>query len=368
MSIYQPLRQSGKIVTSTTTRGLWGTNNGELISFFTSSTQNTDSKDYYYEVWVSASLTCNDEKMFSVTYGHISGSGSLNEGGESDDTPSRAVYSQYRLNCLDGDEGGIILQGSTSPITDFYAININRDKFGDKLDPGNFEINIAELSGSGKANNVHTGSNVQVKANPKIITLIDDSSDQADGQEYASQTSPARNLVSGSLQNGIYNPSNPHYYGKVYPSQGVVVISAHSLNQSASFNSVTGSNINGDNSYKLFTAISGAAAVSGLGFSARAIDIKSQYYYYVSVPNNQNNYTSNPTYVYQSSTLKGKIKNNRFIDNPKVYISTIGLYAAIPDENNPARTNLVLVAVAKLSKPLLKSFNNEISVTVKLEY
>jgi hypothetical protein len=27
-----------------------------------------------------------------------------------------------------------------------------------------------------------------------------------------------------------------------------------------------------------------------------------------------------------------------------------------------------LVAVAKLSKPLLKSFNNEISVTVKLEY
>ena len=105
-----------------------------------------------------------------------------------------------------------------------------------------------------------------------------------------------------------------------------------------------------------------------MGFSARAIDIKSQYYYYVSVPNVQSNYTSNPTYVHQSSVLKGKLKNTRFVDNPKVYISTIGLYASVPDPNEPSKTVLVLVAVAKLSKPLLKSFNNEISVTVKLEY
>ena len=331
MTVY-PLFNAGKISTTGYARGLWGTNTAELLTFFTSSTQTSSSQEYYYEVWGSASLSCNDERMFSVTYGHVSGSGSVNQGGNLDDTATRAIYSQYKLSCLDGDESGIILSGQTNPIADFYAININRDRFGDKLDPGNFEISFAELSGSGKANNVHTGSNVKVKSNPTIITLIDDSGDSNDLTEYPSQTSIARNLVSGSLQNGIYNASNPHYYGKVYPSQGVILVSAESLNQSASFNTVTGSNLSGDNSYKIFTSISGAASVSQNGFTARAINVKHEEYYYVRISNQQGNYTSNPTYTYQDGDNRGKIKNTRFIDNPVVYVSSIGLYDS--DKNN----------------------------------
>lgn len=357
MTVY-PLFNAGKISTTGYARGLWGTNTAELLTFFTSSTQTSSSQEYYYEVWGSASLSCNDERMFSVTYGHVSGSGSVNQGGNLDDTATRAIYSQYKLSCLDGDESGIILGGQTQPIADFYAININRDRFGDKLDPGNFEISFAELSGSGKANNVHTGSNVKVKSNPTIITLIDDSGDSNDLTEYPSQTSIARNLVSGSLQNGIYNASNPHYYGKVYPSQGVILVSAESLNQSASFNTVTGSNLSGDNSYKIFTSISGAASVSQNGFTARAINVKHEEYYYVRISNQQGNYTSNPTYTYQDGDNRGKIKNTRFIDNPVVYVSSIGLYDS--DKN--------LLAIAKLSKPLKKTFTNELSVTIKLEY
>jgi hypothetical protein len=349
--------------TNGTARGLWNTGTAELLTFFTSSEQTSTSKDYYYEIWGSASLSCDDERMFSVAYGHISGSGSLNEGGEADDTPSRAIYSQYKLMCLDGNEGGFYLSGSTESLEDFYVININRDKFGDKLDPGNFEISFAELSGSGKANNVHTGSNVRVSgSNPNIITLIDDSGDGLDQLETLSQTSYERNLVSGSLQNGIYSDSNRHYYGKVYPSQGIMIISAKALNQSASFNSVTGSNINGDNSYKVFTSISGAAAIHDEGFTARAINIKHCSYYYVRITNGEFNYTSNPTYTYQTGTNKGLIKNNRFHDNPVTYITSIGLYG--PDING----NVSLLAIAKMSKPIKKSYTNELSVTIKLEY
>ena len=45
-------------------------------------------------------------------------------------------------------------------------------------------------------------------------------------------------------------------------------------------------------------------------------------------------------------------------DNPRVYITTIGLYN---DSNE-------LVAVAKLSQPLAKDFTKEALIKVKLDY
>ena len=370
MSYFGSVRKAPSAKTIAYARGLWETNTGELLTFFTSSTQNTASLEYYYEVWGSASLSCNDERMFSVAYGHVSGSGSINQGGDVNDTAARAIYSQYKLLCLDGNETGLIMSGSDgAPMTDFYAININRDKFGDKLDPGNFQVNIAILSGSGIVNSQHTGSKVKVSgsgATQQYISLIDDSNDLNDASEYPSQTSIVRHLVSGSLTNGIYNSTNPHYYGKVFPSQGTLLLSAETLNQSASFNTVTGSNIAGDNAYKLFTAISGAAAVSSpVGFTARSVKNKNELYYFVTIPTDSFNHTNNPTYVSQLSTTKGKILNTRFVDTPKVYITTIGLYV---QTTTGGLQTTELVAVGKMSRPVLKTPNTELSITVKLEY
>jgi hypothetical protein len=340
------------------TRGLWGAGTGELLSFYTSSLQSTSSREYYYEVWSSASLDCEDAQVFSVTYGHYAGSGSLSQGGEAGDTPTRAIYSQYKLICLDPGETQFRLGDTNATVVnDFYAINFNRNKVGDKLDPGNFELCIAELSGSGKVNSAHTGSAVQVSgSNPTIIRLIDDSADQSDSLGYNGIPSPVRHLVSGSLTDGIHNPSNPHYYGLVYADLGTIIISADKLNLSASFNTVTGSNINGDNSYKLFTSISGSATKE-FGFIARAVDVKQQDFYFVRIGNNEYNYSTNPTYVSGSNT--GFLSNPRFSTEPVTYITSIGLYD---------RPGGDLLAVAKLSKPLQKSFNSELSITVKLEY
>jgi hypothetical protein len=46
------------------------------------------------------------------------------------------------------------------------------------------------------------------------------------------------------------------------------------------------------------------------------------------------------------------------LTDPKTYITTVGLY----------NTNNELVAVAKLSKPLLKTFSREALIKVKLSY
>lgn len=356
---------SSEIFTSLYTKGLWSSTVSNLKTFHTSSTQNTASKEYYLQVWMSSSLNTKENEMFSIAYGHISGSGSkyvtnaFDIQGQASDTPSRAVYSQYRLMFLDESDTKFTLANNES-VDHFYAINVNRARFGDKLDPGNFELNIIELNGGAHANVNYTGSNVSVSSSNKVITLIDDSLDSINEYEYTEKTSVVRNLVSGSLANGIYNSTSPHYYGKVYPDQGTIIISAQKLNQSASFNTVTGSNQNGENVYKLFKSISGSASNTNLGFVARSMDVKHQQSIFVRVNSNEMNYSNNPTFVNSDETVAkiGKPYFDSFIHNPYTYVTTIGLY----------NDNKDLLAVAKLSKPLQKSFNSEISITVKLEY
>ena len=138
-----------------------------------------------------------------------------------------------------------------------YAINYNRARLKDRMDPGNWQMTLAQLSGSTVPNASHTGSNVRVQTlNPNFITLIDDSGDV--NNTGTTGLGNVYNIVSGSLTNGIFNPSAPIYYGLMYPSLGVVILNDTALNASASFNSVTGSNVAGDNAWKLFTSISGA--------------------------------------------------------------------------------------------------------------
>lgn len=349
------------------TKGLWPSNSGTLLSFNTSSVQNSKSKEYYIQVWQSSSVNTKENEMFSIAYGNKNGLGSkyvtdaFDVLGQVRDTSTRAVYSQYKLLCLDGDESGsrLFLQNSES-IDHFYAININRHRFGDKLDPGNFELNIAQLNGNAYINSEYTGSNVQISSSNYVLSLIDDSLDALDVIENSQKPSVSRNLVSGSIANGIYNSSSPHYYGKVYPEQGVILISADKLDLSASFNTTTSSNANGENAMKLFTAMSGSASNRSKGFIARSVIVKHQESIFVRVNGNEMNYSNNPTFV-NKDIKKGKFNRpyfDSFIYNPYIYVTTVGLY----------NDNKDLLAVAKLSKPLQKSFSSEISITVKLEY
>ena len=302
--------------------------------------------------------------MFSVAYGHYAGSGSATSGGQVGDTPTKAIYGQYRSMLLDGlaDSGSadgrdelFTLENGTD-LQHIYVVNFNRARFKDKLDPGNFQLNIAELNGAAHANLYYTGSNVAVSSSNKVISLIDDSGDANDSLGYEGIALPVRNLVSGSITNGVYNPSAPHYYGLVYPDNAVIVIDAATLNLSASFNTVTGSGVAGDNSMKLFKSISGSALLgTGYGFTARSVEKKEVAYYYVRVRPASANYSNNPTFV---SGSNNEIRDKKFVNNPNVYVTSIGLY----------NRNLELLAVAKMSKPIKKNFNSELSVTVKLEY
>ena len=133
-SVTYPNNDPTYIVANSYAKSLWGGSSSELKTFFTSSLQTkgsiSSSNAYYYEVWASASLTCNDERMFSIAYGHIAGSGSAYLDPidtTSGDAPSKSIFSQFKLMCLDGDEEGFLLSGSTI-IDDYFLTNYSHWK------------------------------------------------------------------------------------------------------------------------------------------------------------------------------------------------------------------------------------------------
>jgi hypothetical protein len=361
------------------TKGIWSEGSGSLNYFFTCS-QHIVSSSYQVQVYNKSCLNCGSEKQFSISYGHDGGSGSQDLGGSDWFTPSNANYSQYRLLCLDFNQRRFKI--GNRELVHFYAININQSRLGDTFDPGNIELNIAHLSGSlfqagGGSRNAHTGSNVKLAGNSQVLRLVDDSrldySKDLNADAFSSsymhvsesQTFAANSngefyyMVSGSLEDGIKNKSNPDIYGLLYPKLGIIILDGDRLDATAGFLTVTGSDVNGQNAYKLFTAVSGAAGftdASGdiLGFQARKIEYKYTEYYFVRVKNFDYNFTNNPTYQTGS---EGQIIDD-FQNNPQVYMTQVGLYNQQKE----------LLAIGKISMPLLKNYTTEALLQISLQY
>jgi len=333
------------------TTGLWSGNAATMSAAYTSSLQTAASKGYYYDVWNGSAAT--SESQFAVAWGHRLGSGS-SAAGTLNDSPSRAVYSQYRLLLLNPTDTTFTF-GDGDSSDNIYALNFNRARIKDKLDPGNWELHLTNLNGASHPNYVYTGSNVAALST-NFVSVVDDSGDT---QEALTLTAAGRvfNIVSGTLTGGIYNSSSPSYYGLVYPDMGVIVLNGNALNTNLAFNTVSGSNVAGDNAWKLYTSISGAMSNDPLNrsFQARNEETITSTHYFVRVKNGEYNFSNNPTFVTGSV---GEFSQPTFINDPKVYITTVGMY----------NDRQELLAVAKLSQPVQKSFSNEALIKVKLDF
>ena len=338
------------------TTGLFTGNAATMSMAYSSSAQSTASKVYYYDMLSANPALVTSEVQFAVAHGHRLGSGS-SAAGTLNDSPARAVYSQYRLLLLNPGDTTFTFKGGQSSDS-IYAMNFNRARIKDKLDPGNWQLTLTNLSGSGFTNNTHTGSNVR-PLNTNFVSLIDDS-----GQtQETTLTTGGRvfNVVSGSITGGVYNTAAPVYYGLAYPDMGILILNGNALDMSMSFNTVTGSNVAGDNAWKLFTSISGAMAygtqfsLPGLAFAARNEETVTSTHFFVRVKNGEYNFSNNPTFTTGSV---GEFMQPTFIGDPKTYITSIGMY----------NDRQELLAVAKLSKPIQKSFSNEALVKVKLDF
>ena len=321
---------------------------------------------YYLNVFPDQSSYVNYDPYFSITYGNFYGnlgSGSFTTESSSIETsPTKAIYSQYKNVLLSDSDVSATTNGmfsmlsasTTAQASDIWAINFSAYKMKDHVDEGLLQLNFSGSNG--------------------IFTLIDDSI-------YTSQNQSVYQLITGSLANP---PVSPTYagLGLFYPQSGIVVLNASLMAQMLGINTISGSGpgtggpladgswpytsgslipSNIQYTYNHMTLFESMNSAAGYFMNVRKSEYVPSTHYFVRVMNRDFNYSNNPTYVYDGTDgihPRGQIYNSDFITDPKTYITTVGLY---DDSNN-------LVAVGKLSRPAVKSFDQELLLKIRLDF
>ena len=354
---------SGDIVLSTEkiNSNLFSDGSNEMISFFTSSvdagavgnvfTSPSSSGQFFHQIYKQEQPTsvavATASVEFAIAYGHKAGSGSPDlspgAGGEGF-SATKAVYNQYR-QLVYGDENQNFTFSGTTP-DDIYIINFERARIKQGLKPGSLNFRLA--SGS-------SGNHV-------VLHLTDDSITST-GSATLTNLGRQFNLVSGSsgtMEGTTLTQTSVGSYGFVYPDAGIIIMNASALANKLggetktlieNFTTNDTSNASGFNSRKLLTALNHVSASSFIVDSEEKV---SSQFYFTRVTNREFNYSTNPTFTDSDGTLKFDSMAN----NPKVFITTVGLYN---DANE-------LLAVAKMSQPLSKDFTKEALVRIKLDY
>ena len=140
-----------------------------------------------------------------------------------------------------------------------------------------------------------------------------------------------------------------------------MILDGKMLDQHLGFKTNLSSSVEGNNHFTLFHSVSGSALKTNTatsdpyGFIARNSEKVTSTHYFVRVKNADYNFSNNPSYVTGSV---GELSQTTFVNDPKTYITTVGLY----------NDNQELLAVAKLSQPLLKTFSREALIRVKLDF
>jgi len=327
------------------TAALFSENTGEISGMFTSSAQSQSSGEYYLDVYQKdPSTNTNQEIQFAVAYGHYAGSGSKPPQYASVGfTPSRAVYTQYANTLLNAGDSRFTVTtphpNATANLDMFYAINFQRTRMKEKIDPGNWELHIS--------------------GNTHPMKLIDDST-ISDGT--VTEAGRQYFIRSGTIDAGPL-AGDAYHYGLVYPDMGVIILDAKAISGSTGLNidsqsfaySSTAVTVSNNNTTRFFEHLSGSNDLNVGYLAARNKETIHSTHYFVRVKNNEFNFSNNPTFTTGS---QGTFVNASFFRDPKSYITSIGMY----NDNNE------LLAVAKLSKPLLKTFSREALVRVKLEF
>jgi len=325
-----------KNIKSTISSGIWSGGSGTLAAYYTQSAQSSSLGDYYYDIYKTSPLTDSEaEVQFSITYGHLEGSGSLGTVGAATGNRATAAIHAQLVNLLLGPNVDRFTYAGDTTSKEFYAISLKRSRMREKVDPGNWELWL-----DGGAN---------------LVKLIDDS--KATTNPSSGVGGRVFNVVSGSIQTGTAVTKTAAAsqagggIGLFYPDVGLIVLNADQMDSLvADITTVTTSNTVGANVPRFFDSI-----VQGAKFQARREERLSSTHFFCRAGNKEFNFSNNPTFFTASD---GTFTQPTFFKDPKTYITTVGLYN---DSNE-------LLAVAKLSQPVLKSYSREALIKVKLDF
>ena len=322
----------------------------------TGMTSPTSSGLFYIDVYNAITSSTTAEVQMSLAYGNHKGSGSpdfTNDTGSLGVGASRVIYGQYRNLSK-------FQFGDHTPDS-IYIINVNRSRYKQKLSPGTLNLHLSGSPVEG------TGS---VGVNDKIH-LTDDSVSRGatldDPNYVGTHLGGYYHIVSGSsgtylgtAANQLTINASASCFGYFYPLAGLIILNGDAFSASfgtygTSSGGVThgfndGNQTNYDKPHQVFFN----KIVQGGTFIVDTEEQINSKFYFVRARNSEFNYTNNESFTDDDK----RILHSTMQYNPKVFITTVGLY------NNASE----LVAVAKLSQPVAKDFTKEALIRVKLDY
>ena len=352
------------ISTDSITAPAWSNNIPVLSNFYIqtpATATNITQNAFYLNVFNAPVGSTSASVQFAIAYGDQQGSGSLPYNSLVPGvTPSLTTYNQYNTliygPAVSSSAQGFNFGGIATTAPTILAINVDRNRYKESLFPGTFNL---KLSGSARTITICDNSNATTVVNyldcGRVFDLVS-----------GSNGNPTTTTSLGQIGNG-YTVSGS--YGMYLPDIGVILLNAGALALPAvsggigfvldrnNYTSLISSNTqlytSSVNNNNLFTAISGSGPVSA-SFQLNSQENVSSDYIFCRVSNQEYNYSSNPTFVSGS----GNLLFSSMVYNPQTYITTVGMY------NN----NSELLAVAKLSRPLVKDFTKEALIRVKLDW
>jgi len=344
---FQRFNRSNDVVENqrtTISSGLWTGGDATLTSFFTQSSNGSQTGSFLELYNEDPNLSSSAEVQFAVGYAHFDGSGSAGTVTKvaSGERQTAALYSQFRnvLLAPNTDKFEFTASPTASGDKDFYFVSFQRARQREKIDPGNWEL---QLSGE-----------LPIHLSGSSVKLIDDSG--ANTNPTVNQGGRVFNVVSGSIADGVFTTAATETqagsFGLFYPDLGLILLNAIKTELTGGLRPLN------DRSATNFASRSQAfynSIRSGSSFTARREEEISSTNYFVRANNKNFNFSSNPTYATQSD---GSLTQATFFKDPKTFITQVGLYN---DDNE-------LLAIAKLSKPILKSYSREAIIKVKLDF
>ena len=325
----------------------WTTNNPTLTSFFTSSTQaNGSAGNYYLNVYDTAATS---SVQFAIAYGNNNGSGSANYNTSvNGKSPTGTIFGQWQ-DLVIGDENTNFLFGAITS-SEFFALPIERQCYKESLFLGSLSLKLSGSAGDliTLTDNSAYVSTVQFCEAGRIFQLITGSAGVRSA-DLSKNTADGFTTTSGS-------------YGWFLPDIGTIILNPLALSAPTSSGGLgftfSGSAFSASLAYtadtnanaSLFRIISASS-----GFALNSQETITSDFIFVRPRSSEFNYSENPSFISGST---GEVLYSSFINNPQTYITTIGLYN---DTNQ-------LLAVAKLSRPLVKDFTKEALVRVKLDF
>jgi len=319
----------------------WTNNTYNLSSFFTSSTQAASSQgDYVLAVYQTSSVLDEAAIQFYIGYANALGSGSTPyDVAIPKYSPSSTLYGQWRNLILEDENANFIFGNVTQ--SQFYVLAVERANYKQSLLPGS--LNLTLTSGS---------NTIQLTDNSNMISVVP----YINGTRVYQLISGSNGTAYTGLQANGYT-STSGSYGWFVPDMGAILINSIALEQPVVNGGIAmttlddGASVaNGLNNASLFNIIK-----TGDSFELNSQENVTSDYVFVRPQNAEFNYTTNPSFISGST---GEVIYPVFINNPQTYITTVGLYN---DANE-------LLAVAKLSRPLVKDFTKEALIRVKLDF